>query len=129
MNLLSLHLQACSPERNIFRSYSIWLGQDLFDDWMVSVTYGRIRAKGTTRSYVFSSQEDALKKLTAILRKRSSAYKRLGCSYRLVDFHWNDYLNKLDLQSSFFCSDGSSIFGRIEPFPLLHSTELSVTCL
>ena len=99
MNLLSLHLQACSPERNIFRAYSLWLGQDLFGDWMVSVTYGRLRTKGTTRLYVFSSKEDALKKLTAILRKRSSAPKRLGCAYKLVDYQRDDFLEKIDLQS------------------------------
>ena len=101
MNLLSLHLQACFPERNIFRAYSIWLGQDLFGDWMVSVTYGRIRARGTTRSYVFSSKEDAFKKLTTILRKRLSAYKRLGCAYRLVDCQGHDCLAELNLQSLF----------------------------
>ena len=98
MNLLAFHLQARFPDRNIFRAYSIWLGQDLFGDWMVSVTYGLIRAKGTTRSYVFLSREDALKKLTAILRKRSSTYKRLGCFYKLVDCHGDSVLNGIDLQ-------------------------------
>ena len=94
--MVSLHLQACSPAKNIFRSYSIWLGQDLFGDWRVSVTYGRIRARGTQKAYVFSSREDALKKLTAILRKRSSSYKRLGCSYKLVDYQREDSLEAID---------------------------------
>jgi len=97
MNLLSLHLQACSPEKNIFRAYNIWLGQDLFGDWMLSVNYGRIRTKGTNRVYIFPSREEALKKLTFILRKRSSASKRIGCSYKLIDCR-GECLSGIDLQ-------------------------------
>ena len=96
--MVSLHLQACSPERNIFSAYSIWLGQDLFGDWMVSVTSGRIRAKGTTRSYVFSSREEALVKPQSILRKRVSAYKRLSCGYKLVDYQGDNCFEEIDLQ-------------------------------
>ena len=99
MNLLSLHLQACSPERNIFRAYSIWLGQDLLGDWIVSVTYGRIRVRGTTRAYVFASKEEGLHKLKSILRKRASAYKRLGCSYKLMECQGDSRcLSEIDIQ-------------------------------
>jgi hypothetical protein len=35
-------LQACDPARGIFRAYCIEAGMDLFGDWLVDVTYGRI---------------------------------------------------------------------------------------
>ena len=85
MTLFLIHLQACSPQRNIFRDYSIWLGKDLLGDWTVSITYGRIRAKGTHRTYDFKTREDALAKVWAILRKRASSNKRSGCDYKITE--------------------------------------------
>jgi len=85
MNLLSLHLQARFPEKNIFRAYSLWVGQDLLGDWLLRITYGRIGAKGTTKTYLCSSREDALYKVKTILKRRQSSYKRIQCYYKLVD--------------------------------------------
>jgi len=44
-----VQLEARAPERNIWRSYCIAAGQDIFGDWMVELTYGRICAKGYTK--------------------------------------------------------------------------------
>lgn len=83
MQLLLLHLQALSPQKNIFRDYSILVGKDLLGDWIVSITYGRINAKGTNRVYAFNSKEEAFSRVRAILQKRASANKRLGCTYKI----------------------------------------------
>jgi hypothetical protein len=42
----SILLEACDPTRNLWRSYHIAVGKDLFDDWVVELTYGRIGSKG-----------------------------------------------------------------------------------
>jgi len=39
-------MEACDPTRNLWRSYHIAVGKDLFDDWVVELTYGRIGSKG-----------------------------------------------------------------------------------
>jgi predicted DNA-binding WGR domain protein len=85
MTLFLIHLQARAPQQNIFRDYTIWLGKDLLGDWIVSITYGRIGAKGTNRIYTFNSREEALTKVRSILRKRASANKRSGCAYRIKE--------------------------------------------
>jgi hypothetical protein len=38
----SVLLEASDPARNRWRSYHIAAGQDLFGDWVVELTYGRI---------------------------------------------------------------------------------------
>lgn len=54
---LSVHLEACDPERNIWRSYSIAAGQDLFDHWNVAINYGRIGTKGRTKTFLLAGLE------------------------------------------------------------------------
>ena len=53
----AIHLEACDPARNIWRSYSITAGQDLFGDWIVVLNYGRISARGTTKTVLLSDEE------------------------------------------------------------------------
>lgn len=96
MNLLSLHLQARFPEKNIFRSYSLWAGQDLLGDWVLQITYGRIGSRGTTKIYLCSSKEDALHKVKTLLKRRQSSYKRIGCDYKLVDGQMDSSIEKND---------------------------------
>ena len=45
----SILLQACNPVKNHWRSYHIAAGQDLFGDWIVELTYGRIGSRGRTK--------------------------------------------------------------------------------
>jgi predicted DNA-binding WGR domain protein len=98
MNLLSLHLQARFPEKNIFRAYSLWIGQDLLGDWVLQITYGRIGSKGTTKTYLCASKEDALHKVKTILKRRQSSYKRIGCDYKLVDGQMDSSIEKNDFK-------------------------------
>jgi len=55
----AIHLEASDPERNIFRSYSITAGQDLFGDWIVQVNYGRIGSKGRTKTVCVADETEA----------------------------------------------------------------------
>jgi hypothetical protein len=47
-----IELQARDPERNRWRFYRIEAGRDLFGDWVVKLTYGRIGARGQTKTHV-----------------------------------------------------------------------------
>ncbi len=75
------YLEALDPARNIYRAYCIDYGQDLFDNWIVEVTYGRIGSKGRTLIVVVNDEEEALKEVQKFLQRRQSAMKRIGVSY------------------------------------------------
>nr|WP_245549527.1 MULTISPECIES: WGR domain-containing protein [Methylomicrobium] len=42
------YLEARDHTRNIHRAYSLSYGQDIFGNWVVETTYGRIGGKGRT---------------------------------------------------------------------------------
>jgi predicted DNA-binding WGR domain protein len=54
------YLEARDPTHNVHRAYSIAYGQDLFGNWVVETTYGRIGAKGRTIVTVVNNEEEAL---------------------------------------------------------------------
>jgi len=58
------YLEARDPTRNIHRAYSLAYGQDIFGNWVVETTYGRIGGKGRTLVTVSS----AMKKKSAQIR-------------------------------------------------------------
>ena len=89
----AIHLEACDPARNIWRSYSITAGQDLFEDWIVAMNYGRIGSRGTTKTVVLSDEEDVLRYVRQCLKKRESAPKRIGIDYKVKDISgtWSDF--------------------------------------
>lgn len=55
----SIQLAATDPARNIWRSYLIAGGQDLFGNWIVELTYGRIGAKGRTKAVLVADEAAA----------------------------------------------------------------------
>jgi predicted DNA-binding WGR domain protein len=77
------YLEARDPERNIHRAYSIAYGQDLFGNWIVETTYGRIGGKGRTLVTVVDNEEEALKYVQKSLKRRQSAPKRIGVAYKV----------------------------------------------
>jgi predicted DNA-binding WGR domain protein len=85
-NLLSLTLEAHNAGENHHRHYAVMVGRDLFNDWTVSIRYGRTGQAGRETRYA-ASQEEAMR---AIIRdrlcRRLSAPKRIGCPYRLATF-------------------------------------------
>lgn len=77
------YLEAKDASRNIHRAYSIAFGQDLFGNWVVETTYGRIGGKGRTLVTVVDNENEALKYVRKCLRRRESAPKRLGTGYEI----------------------------------------------
>jgi len=77
------YLEAKDASRNIHRAYSIAYGQDLFGNWIVETTYGRIGAKGRTIVTVVDNEDEALKYVQKALERRQSAPKRIGVGYEV----------------------------------------------
>jgi predicted DNA-binding WGR domain protein len=75
------YLEARDPTHNVHRAYSIAYGQDLFGNWIVETTYGRIGAKGRTIVTVVDNEDEALKYVQKSLKRRQSAPKRIGVGY------------------------------------------------
>ncbi len=85
-NLLTVAFEAHHAERNHHRHYEVRVGHDLFDDWTVTIRYGRTGQGGQERRYG-SPEPDVLRAIIRDrLRRRLSAPKRIGCSYRLSAF-------------------------------------------
>ncbi len=88
MNAFSALLEARDPALGRFRSYHLQAGQDLFGAWLVEVSYGRIGTPGRRLRYLASDEAEARKLVHHCLRRRATAKKRIGISYRfreLVD--------------------------------------------
>jgi hypothetical protein len=92
MNAFSALLKARDPALGRFRSYRLEAGPDLFGAWLVGVTYGRIATSSRRLHYVAGKEAEARKLVDKSLRRRSTAKKRIGVSYRfreLTDpWHW-----------------------------------------
>jgi len=75
------YLDARDPDRNIHRANSIAYGQDLFGNWIVEITFGRIGGKGRTIVTVVDNEEEAINHAQKALKRRKSAPKRIGVGY------------------------------------------------
>lgn len=84
MMVRAAYLEAQDPERNIYRAYSIDYGQDLFGNWIVEVTYGRIGSRGRTMIRVVHNEGEALRQVQKFIQRRQSSLKRIGISYKLA---------------------------------------------
>jgi predicted DNA-binding WGR domain protein len=83
-SLLTVAFEAHHAERNHHRHYEVRIGRDLLDDWTVTIRYGRTGQHGQERRYG-SSEPDMLRAIIRDrLRRRLSAPKRIGCSYRIA---------------------------------------------
>jgi hypothetical protein len=88
MNAFSALLEARDPALGRYRSYRLEAGTDLFGAWLVEITYGRIGTPGRCVRYVARDEAEARQLVRKTLRRRASARKRIGVSYRfheLVD--------------------------------------------
>jgi predicted DNA-binding WGR domain protein len=77
------YLEARDPTHNVHRAYSIAYGQDLFGNWVVETTYGRIGGKGRTLVTVVDNEDAALQYVQKALKRRQSAPKRIGVAYKI----------------------------------------------
>lgn len=78
-----IRLEAKNPGKGHMRSYRMDAGQDLFGQWNIEVSFGRIGRR--ERSVTYSAADDAA--AAAIVRhylhRRASAPKRIGVPYQI----------------------------------------------
>ncbi len=91
----SILLEACNPELNIWRSYRITFGQDLFGSWIVELIYGRIGSRGRSRTILAENETQAMSYVEQCLKKRQSAPKRIRATYRIKQLPKEGNTNKL----------------------------------
>ena len=85
MNVFYAALEACNPERGHKRAYRLEAGTDLFGDWLVDVTYGRIGPGGRTIRYLARDEAEAKKLVQQSLKRRGTARKRIGVGYQIKE--------------------------------------------
>ncbi len=85
MESFRIRLEACDPARGHFRAYRIDAGTDLFGDWLVDVTYGRIGSHGRLVRHVAADEDAARKIVRHCLQRRATAPRRIGVPYRLCE--------------------------------------------
>jgi predicted DNA-binding WGR domain protein len=81
MIAFSIRLEARDPARNLWRSYRLTAGQDLFGTWIVTITYGRIGSQGHTKTVPLADEAEACRYVRQCLKKRANAPRRLGVPY------------------------------------------------
>ena len=85
MESFCIRLEARDPERRCFRAYRIEAGTDLFGDWLVDVTYGRIGSRGHLVRHVAGDEAEARRIVRHCLQRRATAPRRIGVPYRLCE--------------------------------------------
>ena len=85
-DLLTLTVEAHNGPQNHHRRYEISIGRDLFDDWTVTIRYGRVGQGGQERRYGSRDMEPLRAVIRQSLRRRLSAPRRIGCPYTLTSF-------------------------------------------
>ena len=79
-------LHAKNPAHNILRWYTIRVDKNLFGEWCLYLSYGRIGQRGQLKLSFWNDITLLLRQLKSILRKRLNATKRIGCNYEIVGF-------------------------------------------
>lgn len=80
--LAPIELIALDVARNIRRRYEILVSPDLFGAVIVEMRWGRIGARGQCKRLSFPDPAAAARHVTATLRRRGTAEKRIGVPYR-----------------------------------------------
>ncbi len=77
-----IELVACHPARGVYRRWRLHVMRDLFGRVVVETAWGRIGAPGRTLLRSFAHEDDALRHVRALLRRRAGARARIGTEYR-----------------------------------------------
>ncbi len=85
IDAIKVVLRASDPSRNCYRSWSVEAGLDLFGKWTVRVSFGRIGSNGRTMAREFASEDEVRAFVRRGLRRRSTAVRRLGVAYRVIE--------------------------------------------
>ena len=87
VDVFRCHLIARRPARNIDRSYQVAVSTDLFGAFVADFTYGRTGTTGRTITVAALDLDTIRKHVIAALKRRVSAPKRIGVSYRFCAVH------------------------------------------
>lgn len=74
---------AHAPKRNVARFYTLRKRTNLWGEVVVSSSFGRIGTHGHVKHAYFTHETDANTYITAVIRKRLNASKRIGCNYQV----------------------------------------------
>ena len=77
-----IELAAIDEARNCRRSYRIERVCDLFGYHLVEWCWGRTATPGRAQRATFATEEEAVRFVRGLLRRRESALKRIGVAYR-----------------------------------------------
>jgi predicted DNA-binding WGR domain protein len=77
----AIELVARNPARGVYRRWRLQAARDLFGRVTVQTAWGRIGAPGRTLTRSFVAEDEALRYVRALLRRRAGAPRRLGTGY------------------------------------------------
>jgi hypothetical protein len=84
-NLLNIAFEAHHAELNHHRRYEITVGRDLFDEWVVTIHYGRSGCAGRELAFGGGQPEELRRVIRNSVLRRLSAPRRIGCDYKLTE--------------------------------------------
>lgn len=82
----NIRLHAKHLPRNIDRWYSLRVDKNLFNEWCLSISYGRIGQRGQSKQYRWPDTAVLMTQIKSTLRKRLNATNRIGCNYQIISF-------------------------------------------
>ena len=84
----AIYMEAINAAKGHHRAYAIYAAPDLFGDWCIDITYGKIGCTGHKIRHVAPSIDHAAQIIKCALQRRKSSVKRIGTEYitkELVD--------------------------------------------
>lgn len=78
-----IRLEAKNHDKGCLRAYQIDPEHDLFGQWSIEVTYGRIVRRGRSVTYSAADDAGAAAIVRNCLHRRASAPKRIGVPYQI----------------------------------------------
>jgi hypothetical protein len=85
MSEILIELHARDPANNRHRAWRVVAGADFFGLWTAHVNFGPIGAVGRTMRHEFPCEAAAIAFVRHGLRRRATAFRRLGVAYRPVE--------------------------------------------
>lgn len=90
LELFLIGLEAHSSELNHHRRYELSVCRDLLEHWSVTIRYGRAGSPLRELRFGLPDADAARSVVRERLRRRLSAPRRIGCSYRLTELADHD---------------------------------------
>jgi hypothetical protein len=85
--VFAIELRAVSPHGQRRRAYEIHVGPDLFGQLVVTIDFGVIGVRGQRRVHLVADIAEAQAVVRRALRRRLTAPRRIGVTYRVVACH------------------------------------------